>query len=468
MPMTPEELDRLIQRLEGQTLEFKAAEAGFDFDKLCKYCAALANEKGGQLILGVSDRMPRQVVGTQAFRNPAKTQGKLLDIFGFRVEIESVIHLGKRVLVFQFPSRGIGSPVSYRGIYWMRSGSSLVQMSEDQLRKIFDEGKPDWLQGYSTTSLASQQVVDLLDTQTYFEIREISYPTSQVGVIDRLLADQIIDTKDGAYALRRLSALLFAKRLGNFPELKLLAPRVIVYDGASKLRTRLDQLGDRGYVVGFRSLVNFIMTQLPQTEVIEGALRKDVKLVPVDAIREFVANALIHQDFSISGNSVRIEIYSDRVEVSNPGLSKIPTERFIDTDWSRNERLADLMRRFGICEKRGSGIDKAIYAIEDAQLPAPDFRKGHHSTSVIIYGLRMFEEMSHKDRIRACYQHCALRCVMGKPMNNQSLRERFGLQKSEATKVSQVIAATIEEGLIKLDPRAGTSRKYARYLPTWA
>jgi ATP-dependent DNA helicase RecG len=163
-----------------------------------------------------------------------------------------------------------------------------------------------------------------------------------------------------------------------------------------------------------------------------------------------------------------VEVYSNRVEISNPGEPVVPVERFIDGYQSRNERLADLMRRFGICEEKSSGIDKVIHAVELFQLPAPDFRSEHRRTSVVIYGHKAFEEMDRGDRVRACYQHCALRWVMAERMTNQSLRERFHLPESKSAIVSQVIAATIEAGLIKPDEKVGTSRKYARYLPFWA
>ncbi len=102
------------------------------------------------------------------------------------------------------------------------------------------------------------------------------------------------------------------------------------------------------------------------------------------------------------------------------------------------------------------------------QLPAPDFRSGVGRTSVTIYGPRSFAEMDRGDRVRACYQHCALKYVMSERMTNQSLRERFHLADDKASIASQVIAATIEAGLIKADQSVGGSRKYARYLPFWA
>ena len=469
MATTPEQIDLWRQSpLEHQQLEFKEAKTQFDNRKLYQYCVALANEGGGYLVLGVGNKPPRPVVGTQAFSDPIAMTEKLFQAVGFRVDIEEVRHSAGRVLVFHIPSRPRGSAYHLDGAYLMRSGEALMPMSEDQLRKIFAEGKPDWLEEHAKTGLDAQQVVELLDTQTFFELLKLPYPTERGNVIDRLLRERLIDEIEGAYAIRRLGALLLAKRLGDFPDLARKAPRVVVYTGGSKLETRLDQTGANGYAVGFQGLVHFIMDQLPQNEIIEDALRKEVKLVPEVAIRELVANALIHQDFSMSGASVMAEIYSNRVEISNPGKPLVPVERFIDGYQSRNERLADLMRRMGICEQKSSGIDRVVHTAEVYQLPAPDFRVDQHRTHVTIYGPKDLEQMDRADRIRACYQHCALKWVMAERMTNQSLRDRFHLPESKSAVVSQMIAATIEAGLIKLDERVGTSRKYARYLPFWA
>jgi predicted HTH transcriptional regulator len=449
-------------------LEFKEAKIQFDTRKLSEYCVALANEGGGVLLLGAANHPPRPVVGTQAFRNVVDAAEKLFQSVGFRVDIEAVAHPEGRVLVFHIPSRPRGTAYHYGGKYLMRAGEALVPMSEDQLRRIFSEGQPDWLEEPSRAGLDAQQVVELLDAQTYFELLGLPYPTERAGVLDRLVRERLVDAVGGAYAIRRLGALLLARRLEDFADVSRKVPRVVVYSGPSKLETKLDQSGTRGYAVGFQGLVRFVMTQLPQNEVIEGALRKEVKLVPDVVIRELVANALIHQDFTVPGSAVMIEVYSNRVEISNPGEPLVPVERFIDGYQSRNERLADLMRRMGICEEKSSGIDRVVQAAEIYQLPAPDFHSGFRRTVVTLYGPRMFEEMDRNDRVRACYQHCALKWVMSEHMTNQSLRERFHLADDKAAIASQVIAATIEAELIKADESVGGSRKFARYLPFWA
>ena len=380
MATTPEQIDLWRQSpSEHQRLEFKEAKTQFDNRNLYEYCVAIANEGGGFLLLGIAAKLPRPVVGTKAFRNPVAMAEKLFQAVGFRVDIEEVTHPDGRIVVFHIPSRPRGTAYHFDGKYLMRAGEALVPMSEDQLRRIFAEGQPDWLEEHSKTDLDPEQIVELLDTQTFFELLKRPYPTEQSGVIDRLLQDRLIDEVEGGYGIRRLGAVLLAKRLADFSDLARKVPRVIVYSGASKLETRLDQTGARGYAVGFQWLVRFVMNQLPQNEVIENALRKEVKLVPEIVIRELVANALIHQDFAIGGSSVMVEIYSNRVEISNPGEPVVPVERFIDGYQSRNERLADLMRRLHICEEKSSGIDKVIYTVEAYQLPAPDFRAGASS-----------------------------------------------------------------------------------------
>jgi len=466
---TSEQIDLWRQSpSEHQRLEFKEAKSQFDTRKLSEYCIAIANEGGGVLLLGVADQPPRVVVGTKAFADTVEAAEKLFQSVGFRVDIEAVAHPDGRVLVFHIPSRPRGTAYHYDGKYLMRAGEALVPMSEDRLRGIFAEGQPDWLEEPSRMGLDAQQVVELLDTQTFFELLKLPYPTERAGVLERLVNEHLVDESNGAYTIRRIGALLLARRLEDFPDVARKALRVVVYSGASKLETRLDQTGSLGYAVGFQRLVHFVMAQLPQNEVIEDALRKAVKLVPDVVIRELVANALIHQDFVQTGVSVMVEIYSNRVEISNPGEPLVPVERFIDGYQSRNERLAGLMRRMGICEEKSSGIDRVVEAAEVYQLPAPDFRSGFRRTSVILYGPQPFEEMDRSDRVRACYQHCALKWVMSERMTNQSLRERFHLAEDKAAITSQVIAATIEAGLVKPDERVGGSRKFARYLPFWA
>ncbi|MGI8656680.1 MAG: ATP-binding protein [Pyrinomonadaceae bacterium] len=470
MSTTLEELARwMAAPRENENLEFKAAANQYDNTKLFGYCVAIANEGGGKLILGVSDAPPREVVSTAAFNNPAGIQRKIFDKLRFRVEVEELTHPSGRVVIFHIPSRPRGTAYHLDGAYLMRAPDNTVPMSEDQLRRIFDEGKPDWLMQTAREGCSASDVIRLLDTQSYFDLMKLPYPANRDAVLDRFGSEKLILYTGRDFSITNLGAVLFAKRLDEFEGVSRKAPRVVVYVGLNKLEdSRLIGSGTKGYAVGFEGLIEFINSQIPSNEVIGRALRTEVKMFPEIAIRELVANALIHQDFNETGTSVTIELYSDRLEITNPGKPIISPDRFIDEYQSRNEKLADLMRRFGICEEQGKGIDKVIAHVEVWQLPAPDFRLGERHTLAIMFAHKAFDEMDGKDRIRACYQHCTLRFLMNQKMDNQSLRQRFKLPEHKSETVSRIIRDAMEQGRVKLDDPMNTSRRYARYVPYWA
>lgn len=467
---TLETLNRwLADAPENEHLEFKEAKQQYDTTKLLRYCVALANEGGGHLVLGVSDKRPRQVVGTQAFQNRGEITARILEALRMRVDVQELQHPDGRVLVFAVPPRPAGTPLHHEGAYLMRAGEDLVPMPPDQLKRIFAEGGPDWFDRPARASASAEEVVALLDTQSFFDLMQLPYPTSRDGVLERLAQERLIERKPDGWNITNLAAILLAKRLDAFsPELARKAARVVNYEGANKLVTRYDEPQPQGYAVGFEKLVDFVHSSAPRNHFVEQALRDEVKMFPRQAIRELVANALVHQSFEATGQSVMVEMYADRLEVSNPGLPPIKVERFIDEFRSRNERLAELLRRMRVCEEKGSGIDKVVHLAEVFQLPAPDFRTSETRTTAVLFAHQDFAAMSKPDRIRACYQHCALKYVSNERMSNQSLRERFRLPESKAATASQVIGATKEAGLIKTDESDTTSTRYARYLPFWA
>ncbi|MGZ8159866.1 MAG: ATP-binding protein [Methylobacter sp.] len=469
--ITLEQLNRwLLDVPENEHLEFKEAKQQYDTGKLLKYCVALANEGGGYLVLGVSDKPPRRVVDTKAFPNTGGIKARILEALRFRVEIGELQHPDGRVLVFEVPSRPIGQPMHYEGIYLMRAGEELVPMSPDQLRRIFSEGKADFLTLDASAAIDADAVVAALDIQTFFDLLKLPLPTSRDGILARLLSEKLIRLESGQYKITHLGALLLAKDMRQFDSLMRKTVRMVKYKGKNKLHTERDLIGQKGYAVGFEALIAYINSQLPVNEVIGQALREEVRMFPELAIRELVANALVHQDFEESGGSVMVEIYADRIEITNPGQPLIPTERFVDEYKSRNEKLADLMRRMGICEEKGSGIDKVVFSTEYYQLPAPEFRVTPVHTTVALFAHKDFADMEPKERVSACYMHCCLKYVSNEKMSNQSLRERFKLDDTRAkiATVSQIITAAVEQNMIKLDDPENASKRYAKYVPFWA
>ena len=292
----------------------------------------------------------------------------------------------------------------------------------------------------------------------------------------RLVEENLIVRKPGGvFDITNLGAVLFAKDLSRFDRISRKVLRIIKYKGTGRTETERewrDPPSQRGYALAFEPSVAFINSQLPQNEPIGQAFRKEVRMYPETAIRELVANALIHQDFSVTGAGPMVEIFTDRMEITNPGEPLVDTLRFIDTPpRSRNEGLAALMRRMKICEEGGTGIDKVVEAVERFQLPAPDFtaittmQPGF--TKATLYAYRKLTSMTAPERIRACYQHACLYFVMGTPMTNATLRKRFGIEDHNAAKASRLIAEAVDAGRLKpADPKQG--KKFASYLPFWA
>ncbi len=244
--------------------------------------------------------------------------------------------------------------------------------------------------------------------------------------------------------------------------------RLIQYKGNSRIETIRELEVRNGYAVGYEGIIDYLKTLLPSNEEIGKAFRREVTMFPEVAIRELIANAIIHQDFNITGTGIMIELFESRLEITNPGIPLVDTQRFLDTPpQSRNESVASFMRRINICEERGSGIDKVVFQTEIYQLPAPLFEQTEMHTKTVLFAYKKYKEMARDDKVRACYLHCCLKYVNREPMNNTSLRERFKIDKANSAMASRLIKQTMEAGLIRLyDDKA--NRKLWQYVPFWA
>ena len=462
----------LIAPAENENLEFKEAKYTFSREKVFEYCCAIANERGGYLVLGITNSLPRKVVGTDAFPNLDSLNDikiSILNKLSIRVEVDEITHGDGRVLIFQIPSRPLGTPLGVDGRFLMRAGESLVPMSADQMKKIHGEGAIDWHEESAINNLSPEQVLNLLDTNKIFELLNLPATSNSTQTCERLVSLKFIRSSGESFDILNLGAILGAKKLSDFSDaIAKRKPRFILYAGSSKSETVKEYEMDSGLAVGFEEFVNYVSEASPQNRLLEEVIRRQTKTFPLNCLRELVANAFVHQDFTVRGARVMVEMYEDRLEISNPGVPEIQIERFID-DWkSRNEVVADILRRMGICEEKGSGVDKVISTVEVLQLPAPEFNVGASRTFAILFAPKKFSEMTRDDRIRACYQHCVLKYVMRTQMSNQSLRERFGLDDNQSGVVSDIISAAKAEGLIGQAPGSTFSTRHARYVPFWA
>jgi len=271
----------------------------------------------------------------------------------------------------------------------------------------------------------------------------------------------------GRWSITNLGAVLFARDLHAFKGLTRKAVRLVVWDGRGRFNALREREGKKGYASGFEGLIGYLTDLLPRNEVIGQALRHEVPMYPALAVRELIANALIHQDFSISGTGPMVEVFEDRMEITNPGSPLVNVDRLLDSPpRSRNEALASFMRRAGVCEERGSGVDKVVRETEIYQLPAPIWEMHENAVRVSLFAHRPFTKMNKGEKVHACYLHACLRYVMRDPMTNTSLRERFGIEAHNSATASRVIRDTLDAKLIK---QHGEGRgKHGSYAPIWA
>ena len=478
-----DKVNNILQRLvalpkENEWTEFKHNfhsddEIGERISALAN-SAALFNKPFAYLIYGVDDDT-HQITGTSFYPSQKKVGNNelenwlvqnLMPHIDFR--IYEFQHDGKHVVMFEIPAAE-HTPITYKKNSYIRVGSvtRLLKDFPDKERKIWNNQR-QFETGIALENCTPADIVRLLDTQSFFDLLHLPYPTTQDAVIKRLTSESLLQKNISGYSITNLGGILFAKNLHNFPTLERKIPRVVQYRGKNKLETILDEEFAQGYACGFATLVKYVNDLLPRNETIGEAFRSEQRAYPTLAIRELTANALIHQDFYISGTSVMIEIYSDRIEITNPGTPLIDTERFIDEYRSMNEKLASILRRMNICEEKGSGIDKVIFQCELHQLPAPLFTNSDIHTKVILYAPKLLRNMDKADKIRAVYQHACLKWVSNDFMTNQSLRGRFKIEQQNHSIASRLIRDALDEKLIKEADTDSKSRKFAKYLPFWA
>lgn len=473
------ELCKLPQ--ETEWAEFKVNDAepqeiGENVSALAN-SAALTGKAFAYLVWGVADG-DHSIAGTRFAPRAAKVGNEELENWLLRL-LTPKIHFrffevrvdGQPVVLLEI-ERAFRHPVQFQGLELIRVGSYKKKLKdfpekERALWRIFD--RIPFEEGIAAERVPEDEVLRLLDYPAYFDLLKRPLPENRDGILRALAEDSLIrPCEAGGWSVTSLGAILFAKRLEDFRSLRRKAMRVIQYRGTSRVETLKEQVGAKGYACGFEGMISFINGLLPSNEVIEQALRKAVPMFPELAVRELVANALIHQDFFATGVGPMVEIFADRVEITNPGAPLVDTQRFVDTPpKSRNESLASLMRRIGICEERGSGWDKVVFQTELYQLPAPLPEATDDHTRVVLFAPQPLSRMDKADRMRAVYLHACLRCVNREYLTNTSVRQRFGIEPQNLAVASRLIRETVEAGSI-VPYDADAAPKLMRYLPIWA
>jgi len=364
-------LNELLNAPEGDRFEFKEAKNRYDFEEAAKYCCALANCGGGRFVLGVTDKRPREVVGSKAFEQPERTCKGLMDKLRVRVDFQLYEHENKRVLVFEAASRPVGLPVQADGIAWWRDGDSLVPMPENIRREIYAESGHDF-----TSEICKGITLDDLEPEAIeiFRNKWFEYSGNKriaTLSVEQLLRDADVVNDDGVtYA----ALILFGKRT---PLLKYLSTAEVVYE--YRLTEASGPAGVReDFRMGFFNFFDRIWELVNQRNENQH-YQKRFQMLPVPTfnevvVREALLNAVSHRDYQLKG-SIFVRQYGRKIVVESPGgfPPGITTENILNRHSARNGLIAAVFQRCGLVERSGQGMN-LIYeqSVREAK-PLPNF-----------------------------------------------------------------------------------------------
>ena len=445
--------------------------------RLAEHLMAFANyPNGGSLVFGVQN--DGAVTGVTAHEisetiNMLTNLGRDALEPPLALDHTAVSFRGATVLLVRIPEQGV-KPVHRRGKSieetWVRSGGTTRKASRQELGALMLNSKtPRWEELRASPLLSIDEVKHLLDLETVAKLLQRPLPEQDVD-LTHWLVDEGLTVLDGSgHFITHFGAIATARKLDDFPSLERKRIRVIRYRGTNKVETIEELPGQRGYAVAFEELIAHLKRVLPHSEVIAQSLRTEVSMYPEIALRELIANALIHQDFRITGAGPMVEIYDDRIEVTNPGMllpGKKPDRLIGTTPESRNEKLASSFRRFRICEERGTGFQKIVTAIELFGMPPLVVSPQENAFRITLGAPRKFTDMGSAERIEACYQHAVLQYLSSQTLTNTTLRERFKLHEKNRNQITNLIGDAVEMGRIKRKD-AGAGKKFAEYVPYW-
>ncbi len=479
-------LDKLVLELcrfpsETPWLEFKHNNynermIGEDISALAN-SAALYERNTAYMLWGIDDTT-HEIIGTQKNLQNLKVGKQELEnwlrgLLSIHADFEfHSVEVNNKQVGLLIIYKAVNHPVTFEKTDYIRVGSYTKKLKDhpslqaqlwDRLRnEKFEEQTAKF-------DLSLTDALQLLDASSYFDMMAITPPTDAEGVAHYMLEEGIIMKQDnGLYAVTNMGAILFAKKIDSFPKLSRKAVRIVQYLDNSRLQLQKERTIEKGYALAFEEMLQYIEALIPSEEAITSARREKKTAYPLLAIREAVANALIHQDFTITGTGPVIEIFQNRIEITNPGIPLIEIKRIIDNPpKSRNEKLAALMRRLRICEELGTGWDKITISCELCQLPAPKIDLYEENTKVTLFADMPFSSIAPEDKLWACYLHACIKQVQGEQLTNRSLRERFGLSDTGSASISRLIKDAVELRLIKaVDPT--TAPRYMKYIPIWA
>ena len=364
-------IQALLEAKEGEQIQFKEAKNRFDFGDAAKCCCALANNGGGKLVFGITDKRPRLVVGSEAFEQPERTRMGLIEKLMINIDFQLLSHEGKRILIFDVKSRPIGSPVQYDGVAWVYEGDSLIPMPEDMRRCIYEEIGADF-----SARVCDGATIEDLDEKAIENFRSNWIEKSgkqQLRTLsnEQLLIDCGAITDQGVtYA----ALILFGKSASLT---KFLPQAEIIFEyrssEASGPANQREEIKE-GFFACYDHIWELINLRNDKQHYQEGFFVFDISTFNERVVREAILNAVSHRNYQLGG-SIFIRQYRDRLVVESPGGLPfgITLDNILDRQLPRNRRIAEIFSLCGMVERSGQGMNLMFELSVQEAKPLPDF-----------------------------------------------------------------------------------------------
>ena len=477
---------RLIQRAQkGNQDDKEWMECALDNDPelIGQYLSALGNiasivnKDAGYILWGIDDKT-HELIGTSFNPATAKKGGELLESYLGHMLSKNArfqfyrLHIGEKPIVVAVSSKATAHPLSFAGTEYIRVGSSLKKLRDfPELERVL------WLtlsvfsfeSDIAVRNLSPQEIDQYIDLSAFYRLLHKPFPHEEADIVKDLTREGILKSQDdGRLSLRNAGVLAFGRDLSIYPALAHKAIRVLRHQATSLSRPAEEREFQKGYALCIDEIIDLIDIWSGREERIVGVTRQSFHPYPIEALREMVANAFIHQDLTMRGSNILIHVYADKVVVQNPGELLCDIRRSIDTTpKSRNEILATLLRHIGIVEEQGSGFDRIEENCADNKMPSLLLESDKDRTVVTLFRRYGYPEFSQSDLIRTCYTYTCLRHYNGLETSNKALRERLGIDEHNAATVSRILKRCVEEGWLK-PAQARDDKRMLNYVPYYA
>lgn len=384
-----EVLNRVAAGEENRT-NFRPHFRDIEIEEVGKAICAFANTDGGLIVLGISDG--QQIIGVA--EDSDQVQERLASFLQSGFSSPATARLGQHkdpegwVHWLEVPRQRDFEPMRYDGRVWVRRGRSSVEPSPSELQDLYNTF------GYvltedRTISAGTSSDLDMQIFRSYLASLDIDTASDpQPNADDDLLNRGAIAEIGGQLQPTLYGVLAFGRTPQDYPQTQNFFIECVAYDGDDRADEILQTSEAKGRLSEQVERAAGWFSGLGKFEVYRELRRYHRHLLPLEAMREALVNAVVHRDYAITGSKVLFEVFADRVEVTSPGT--LPNHMTADSvraggrARSRNESMANFMLALGFMERRGRGWPVMQRAMSEFNGTEPEIDQDRESGFVQV------------------------------------------------------------------------------------